>query len=69
MCIYLYYHRGGGTHEGVDVACSAGSNVYAPISGTYGIAIPYGDGSCCDNGFDIAGSGAWSGMSNCTHYL
>lgn len=57
--------RDGGTrtHLGWDVQCTpAGATVYAPFDGTVTRkAYPYGDGSCCDTGFEMVGSGTWSG--------
>ncbi|KAK2167483.1 hypothetical protein LSH36_27g06052 [Paralvinella palmiformis] len=53
--------RGDRLHYGVDVLCDAGADIYAPIDGVINLSIPYGDGSCCDDGFNIQGSGAWSG--------
>jgi len=41
-----------------------GSDVYAAFDGVLrGQVIPYGSGSCCDDGIIIDGSGAWSGYT------
>jgi hypothetical protein len=55
--------RGTRMHEGWDVKCNpAGATVYAPFDGTVTRkAYPYGDGTCCDTGFEIVGSGMFSG--------
>jgi hypothetical protein len=56
--------RTGGTHWGWDVRCNGGATVYAPFAGTIvRRANPYGDGSCCDTGFQIDGNGSWAGHS------
>ena len=61
LLLLLLIFRGSRTHNGVDVLCDAGADIYAPIDGVINLSIPYGDGSCCDDGFNIQGSGAWSG--------
>lgn len=55
--------RSSRAHLGWDVKCNpAGATVYAPFAGTVTRrAYPYGDGSCCDTGFVISGSGQFSG--------
>jgi uncharacterized protein YraI len=56
--------RSGGTHKGWDVKCNGGAVVNAPFDGVVQRkAYPYGDGSCCDTGFLITGSGQFSGHS------
>jgi len=56
--------RGSRPHTGWDVRCNGGATVYAPFAGTVTRrAYPYGDGSCCDIGFQIEGSGQFAGHS------
>jgi len=56
--------RGSRPHAGWDVRCNGGATVYAPYQGTVTRrAYPYGNGSCCDIGFEINGSGTWAGHS------
>jgi len=46
------------------VKCNGGATVYAPFDGTVTRrAYPYGDGSCCDIGFLIEGTGQFTGHS------
>jgi len=54
--------RGERAHLGWDVRCNGGATVYAPFAGTVARkAYPYGDGTCCDTGFLINGSGTFAG--------
>jgi murein DD-endopeptidase MepM/ murein hydrolase activator NlpD len=58
--------RDGGTriHTGWDIPCNGGATVDAPFAGTVvREAFPYGDGSCCDTGFLIDGTGTFAGHS------
>jgi len=60
---------GSGTHNGWDVRCNGGATVYAPFAGTVARrANPYGDGSCCDIGFLINGSGQFAGHAAMIFY-
>ena len=50
---YTFY-RGSRLHLGTDVECSAGQAINAPFDGFILQSVPpYGDGSCCDNGFEF----------------
>ena len=46
--------RGTRDHAGSDVECSSNQALYAPFDGYILWSVPpYGDGSCCDDGFDF----------------
>jgi hypothetical protein len=58
--------RDGGSriHTGWDIPCNGGATVDAPFAGTVvREAFPYGDGTCCDTGFLIEGTGQFAGHS------
>jgi len=56
--------RGSRAHLGWDVKCNGGATVYAPFAGTVTRRVlPYGDGTCCDTGFEINGTGQFAGHS------
>jgi len=56
--------RGTRAHLGWDVRCNGGATVYAPFAGqVVRKVLPYGDGTCCDTGFLINGSGQFAGHS------
>lgn len=61
--------RGSSMHGGWDVKCNGGATVYAPYAGVVvRKAYPYGDGTCCDTGFLIDGSGQFAGHSTMIFY-
>ena len=57
----LFLYRGR-SHGGTDVKCTRNDVARAPFPGVVvSEAPPYGDGTCCDEGYLLRGSGAWTG--------
>ena len=55
--------RGSRTHAGSDVECSGRVSIRAPFDGYILWSVPpYGDGTCCDDGFDYVSTDSnWPG--------
>lgn len=62
--------RRGRRHKGIDIKCSASSNVYAPFPGKIvRESRPYGNGQPHDTGILMSGTGSWKGYSVKMHYV
>lgn len=61
--LFLTNLRGGRSHRGIDIVCSAGNTVYAPFPGKIIRNVrPYGNGKPHDIGVLIHGTGTWQGI-------
>jgi len=58
-----------GTHNGIDIVCSDGSNVYAPFDGKITRRARPGSKDCVNDGLKLEGSGTWSGYSAKIFYV